>query len=65
MSINKSYFSKNNTIIYDNYANTGRNPVMELFYGDGGISKPIGYSRFIFNLDIDLLREKFLSGVNT
>jgi hypothetical protein len=36
---------------------------MELFYGDGGISKPIGYSRFIFNLDINLLKEKILSGV--
>ncbi len=24
--------------------NTGRNPVMQLFYGDGGLSEPVGYS---------------------
>ena len=33
MSINNSYFSKNNTIISNSYTNTGRNPVTELFYG--------------------------------
>jgi len=62
MSINNSYFSRNNTIVYQNYVNTGRNPVMQLYYGDGGISVPIGYSRFIFDLDLTLLREKFADG---
>jgi hypothetical protein len=33
---------------------------MQLFYGDGGLSNPIGYSRFIFNLNLDLLREKIV-----
>jgi hypothetical protein len=62
MSINNSYFSRNNTIVFQNYVNTGRNPVMQLFYGDGGIATPIGFSRFIFDLDLTLLREKVASG---
>ena len=63
MSINNSYFSKNNTIVFNSYVNTGRNPVMELFYGNGGVSEPTGFSRFIFDLDLSLLKEKILDGV--
>jgi len=62
MSIINSYFSRNNTIVYDSYVNTGRNPVMQLYYGDGGIANPVGYSRFIFDLNLDLLREKIANG---
>jgi len=62
MSINNSYFSRNNTIVFNSYVNTGRNPVMQLYYGDGGIVNPIGYSRFIFDLNLDLLREKIANG---
>ena len=36
---------------------------MQLYYGDGGVSNPIGYSRFIFDLDLDLLREKVATGI--
>ena len=35
MSIFKSYFSQNNTIVYRNKVNTAKNPVTELFYGLG------------------------------
>ena len=63
MSINNSYFSKNNTIISGSFVNTGRNPVVELYYGDGGIAQPTGYSRFIFDLDLTLLKEKVNQGV--
>jgi hypothetical protein len=63
MSINNSYFSKNNTIISNSYTNTGRNPVMELFYGNGGIANPIGFSRFIFDLDLTLLKDKINDGI--
>lgn len=63
MSINNSYFSRNNTIVLDSYANTGRNPVTQLYYGDGGISNPLGYSRFIFDLDLQLLQEKIKTGI--
>lgn len=62
MSIHKSYFSKNNTLISNSYTNTGRNPVTELFYGTTVVTQfPSGYSRFIFDLDLDLLREKISS----
>jgi hypothetical protein len=63
MSIHKSYFSRNNTIISNSYTNTGKNPVVELFYGQSIIKNyPSGFSRFIFNLDLDLLMEKVDDG---
>jgi hypothetical protein len=61
MSINNSYFSRNNTIIYKSFTNTGKSPVTELFYGNGGLAVPIGYSRFIFDIDLTLLKEKVLN----
>jgi|TARA_R110000744_G_scaffold380322_1_gene500699 hypothetical protein len=38
MSILKSYFSKNNTIVTKNSVNTARNPITELFYGKEPVS---------------------------
>jgi len=64
MSINNSYFSRNNTIIYNSFTNTGRNPVTELFFGTTAISQfPLGYSRFIFDLDLDLLKSKIADNI--
>ena len=66
MSIHNSYFSRNNTIISNSYTNTGRNPVTELFFGATAISQfPSGYSRFIFDLDLTLLRQKISNGTIT
>jgi hypothetical protein len=66
MSINNSYFSRNNTIISNSYTNTGRNPVTELFYGNLPTSTyPSGYSRFIFDLDLSLLTQKISDGIIT
>jgi hypothetical protein len=63
MSINNSYFSKNNTIISNSFTNTGRNPVCEIFYGALPTTLyPNGFSRFIFNLDLDLLKSKIFDG---
>jgi hypothetical protein len=62
MSINNSYFSRNNTIIYKSFTNTGKSPVTELFYGNGGLAIPRGYSRFIFDIDLTLLKEKVANG---
>jgi len=63
MSINNSYFSKNNTLISNSFTNTGRNPVTELFYGSTATSQyPSGYSRFIFDLDLSLLFQKINDG---
>ena len=63
MSILRSYFSKNNTIQLNSLTNTGRNPVMELYFGsDLATYAPKGYTRFIFDLDLDLLRESIATG---
>ena len=66
MSINNSFFSRNNTIINNSFVNTGRNPVTELFYGSViSTQYPINYSRFIFDLNLDLLKEKVIDGTIT
>ncbi len=66
MSINNSYFSRNNTIISNSFTNTGRNPVTELFYGATAFSQALnGHSRFIFNLDLTLLKQKIFDGTIT
>lgn len=52
MSTYFSYFNRNNTIFYNSEANTGQNPVTELFFGNG-------FSRFIFNIDLEALKDKF------
>jgi len=59
MSIHKSYFNKSNTIIYDSYTNTARNPIVELFYGRvDDLTLPLGYSRYLFNIDLSALQTK-------
>jgi hypothetical protein len=64
MSILRSYIDKNNTIISNSYVNTGRNPIIELNFGASDYVVPnYGYSRLIFNLDLDLLRQNIASGV--
>lgn len=50
MSYFRTYFDKNNTIIKDSLVNTAKNPNTELFYGSG-------FSKFIFRLDINSLKE--------
>ena len=64
MSIHKSYFSRNNTILYNSSGNTGLNPVTELFFGsmDNTLTPP-GYSRFIFDIDLSQLQQKISDGV--
>jgi hypothetical protein len=59
MSIHKSYFNKSNTILYNSYVNTSKNPIVELFYGRvDNLAVPIGFSRYIFNIDLYDLQEK-------
>ena len=54
MSILRSYYNKNNTLEYNNYTNTGRNPVTQLFFGgDLATFAPRGFTRFLFDLDLD------------
>ena len=62
MSILRSYIDKNNTIISNSYVNTGRNPVIELNFGASDLIVPnFGYTRFIFDLDLSLLRQNIQS----
>jgi len=51
--------SLSSTLIYNSYTNTSRNPIVELFFGRvENLSTPIGYSRYIFNVDLSKLQEK-------
>jgi hypothetical protein len=56
MSILRSYFSKNDTIISNLYTNTARNPVAELNFGASDLIVPnFGFTRFLFDLDLTYL----------
>jgi len=64
MSILRLYVDKNSTIQSNSYVNTGRNPIIELNFGASDYIVPnYGYSRLLFNLDLELLRENIVSGV--
>ena len=64
MSILRSYIDKNNTIISNSDVNTGRNPVVELNFGASDLIVPnYGYTRFIFDFDLELLRQNIATGV--
>ena len=64
MSIHKSYFNKSNTIIYNSYSNTARNPIVELFFGRlSNIAIPFGFSRYVFNLDLFNLQTKISENI--
>lgn len=63
MSIHRSYFNRNDTLILNSYTNTGRNPVVELFYGRvDNLVSPKGFSRFIFDLNLSTLQDKLSIG---
>lgn len=55
MSIFRSYFKKNNTIIRGSRVNTSRNPATELVYGQT-------FSKYILEIDFDNLKDKIASG---
>ncbi len=64
MSIHRSYFNKSNTILYNSYTNTSRNPIVELFYGRlANVGVPFGFSRYIFNIDLTELQTKISEGI--
>ena len=56
----RTYIDKNNTIIFNNPTNTGRNPIAELYYG-GKETQP-DYTRHILYFDIIGLQEKYNNG---
>ncbi len=59
MTIYRSYFSKNNTLISGNKTNNGKNPVCEISYG----TPDKELSRFLFDIDLSALNERISSGV--
>jgi len=58
MSIYRSYFLKNNTLISNNVTNNSQNPVTEVSYGT--VDKRV--SRFIFDVDLTNLQSRILNG---
>lgn len=58
----RSYFQKDNTLIFDDLTNTGLNPVTELWYGRNELNNDLSYTRFIFEVDLSYLREKYNNG---
>ena len=64
MSINNSYFNRNNTILSNVFTNTGQAPVTQLYFGNINPENPIPiYSRFIFDIDLSLLQQKISDGI--
>ena len=53
----RTYFDRNNTLIYNNKTNVGRNPVTELYYGGTGSKK--SYTRLIFQFDETRIKELY------
>jgi len=64
MSIHRSYFSRNNTLLSNSFTNTGKSPWTQLYFGSSSdvIASP-GFSRFIFDLNLSGLTQKIQDGV--
>lgn len=58
MTVFRSYFAKNNTLINGVLSNNSQNPVTEITYGND--NRQIG--RFIFKFDLDSLRKRIEDG---
>jgi hypothetical protein len=56
----RTYLDRNNTIIYNDNTNTGRNPITELFYG--GTVGETQYSRLLFHFDESRLKDLYTGG---
>jgi len=48
----RTYFDRNNTIVYNRAENTGKNPVAELFYGGSYEANTPLFTRYIFQFDV-------------
>ena len=59
MSVFRSYFKKNNTLIDNNLSNNSQNPVTEISYGTFN-KQP---SRFIFDIDLEDLQKRIADGL--
>lgn len=59
----RTYFDKNNTLVYNSNVNTAKNPIAELYYGGFGVNNR--YSRFIFYFDETRLKSLYTGGTFT
>jgi len=59
MSVYRTYFSKNNTLIEDNLTNNSQNPVTEIAYGT--LTSEV--TRFIFDIDLTSLQNRINEGI--
>jgi hypothetical protein len=57
----RSYFKKQATLIRNSYTNSSRNPIIELSYGNGSNTATTEVSRYVFNIDLDILQHKISS----
>jgi len=55
----RTYFTKDNLIIYNSEFNFGNFPLVDLFYGGGG-NKP-KFSRYLFHFEVSQLQEMYSS----
>ena len=59
----RTYFDKNNTLVYNSNVNTAKNPIAELYYGGFGVSNK--YSRYIFYFDESKIKSLYTGGTFT
>lgn len=57
----RTYFEKDNVIQNLSSINTGRNPIVELFYGKSTSER--GFSRYIFSFDVNRLKGFYNNGL--
>jgi hypothetical protein len=58
MSIYRTYFDKDTVIVRNSCANTGRNPIAELFHGGSLDSEKLLFSRYLFGFDLTELIDR-------
>jgi hypothetical protein len=56
MSVFRSYFKKQATIINGNFTNNSKNPIVEISYGGGSTAATTKFSRYIFKIDWEAIQ---------
>ena len=59
----RTYFDRNNTIVYNRTENTGKNPVAELFYGGSFEANTPLFTRYIFQFDVQRIIDLRVKGM--
>ena len=58
----RTYFDRNNTLVYNRTVNTGKNPVAELFYG-GNKNGGDFFTRYIFQFSVERIEKLINNGM--